>query len=216
MKPIPPTIGPGRPLAPRFFHRDADTVARALIGTVLTVGGVGGIIVETEAYDPSDPAAHSYGHRITPRNRVMFGPPGHAYIYRSYGIHWCLNFVCGHGNAVLIRALEPRYGIATMRRRRGTKDVRRLCSGPGKLCEALGVTIALYGAWLFAPPFALARAPAPLEVVAGVRIGITRAAELHRRYGAKDSPFLSRKFPQARQARNPPRGNLSSRAGRTT
>ncbi|MGH6872389.1 MAG: DNA-3-methyladenine glycosylase [Rhizomicrobium sp.] len=185
------------PLSRAFFDRDADTVARALIGTVLTVGGVGGIVVETEAYDPTDPAAHSYGGKITKRNAVMFEGPGRAYVYRSYGIHWCLNFVCARGNAVLIRALEPRHGIAVMMKRRHTKEERLLCSGPGRLCEALGVTIAVYGASLFAPPFALYRAPHALDVSIGTRIGLTKAAERPRRYGAKGSKFVSRRFPDA-------------------
>ena len=184
-----------RPLGRKFFHGDADTVARALIGTVLTVNGVGGVIVETEAYDPSDPAAHSYGGRVTPRNAVMFGPAGHAYIYRSYGIHWCLNFTCGNGHAVLIRALEPTLGLAAMKRRRGTDDIRLLCSGPGKLCEALGITIKLYGASLYAQPFALYRAAKALDVSVGPRIGLTKAADAPRRYGARGSPFVSRRFP---------------------
>jgi DNA-3-methyladenine glycosylase len=184
-----------RPLGRKFFHGDADTVARALIGTVLTVNGVGGVIVETEAYDPSDPAAHSYGGRITPRNAVMFGPAGHAYIYRSYGIHWCLNFTCGNGHAVLIRALEPTLGLPAMKRRRGTDDIRLLCSGPGRLCQALGITIKLYGASLTAPPFALYRAPQALDISTGIRIGLTKAVNAPRRYGAKGSPFVSRRFP---------------------
>src|SRR5689334_20294971 len=129
--------GPMTRLKPAFLERDIDLVARELIGVTLTVGGTGGVIVETESYDPSDPAAHSYGERVTPRNAVMFGPAGHAYIYRIYGIHWCLNFTCGRGAAVLIRALEPTEGIARMQKRRGTSDLRALCSGPGKLCQSL-------------------------------------------------------------------------------
>jgi DNA-3-methyladenine glycosylase len=182
-------------LKPAFLDRDVDLVARRLIGVTLTVRGVGGIIVETESYDPSDPAAHSFGHRQTPRNAVMFGPAGHAYVYKIYGIHWCLNFTCGGGAAVLIRALEPTEGIAKMQRRRGSTDIRTLCSGPGKLCQALGVTGTLTGASLFKPPFALT-AGAKLSVVSGVRIGITKAVKLERRFGHAGSRFVSKMFPE--------------------
>ena len=131
------------------------------------------------------------------RNRVMFGPPGFAYVYRSYGIHWCVNFVCeaeGSASAVLIRALEPTHGLAAMRRRRGVPDERALCSGPGKLCEALGITIKHSTLPLDVPPFALhARREKP-DIVAGVRIGITKAADLPWRYGLKGSRFLSKRF----------------------
>jgi DNA-3-methyladenine glycosylase len=180
-------------LKPAFLNRDVDLVARALIGVTLTVGGVGGIIVETESYDPSDPAAHTY-RGVTPRNAVMFGPAGHAYVYKIYGIHWCLNFTCGGGAAVLIRALEPTHGIGKMQTRRGTLDVRTLCSGPGKLCQALGITGAMTGASLFKPPFALT-AGAKLDVVSGVRIGITKAVEMERRFGHAGSRFVSKVFP---------------------
>lgn len=181
-------------LKSKFFDRDVDLVARQLIGVTLTVGGVGGIIVETESYDPTDPAAHSYGERITPRNAVMFGPAGRAYVYKIYGIHWCLNFTCGRGAAVLIRALEPTEGIGKMQKRRGTDDMRTLCSGPGKLCQALGVTGTMTGASLFKPPFALTTGP-KLDVVSGVRIGITKAVELERRFGHAGSRFVSKVFP---------------------
>ena len=180
-----------------FFDRDADVVARALIGTTLTFSSVGGIIVETESYDPDDPAAHTFGWRITARNRVMFGPPAHAYVYRSYGIHWCLNLVCRSGSAVLIRALEPRLGIAHMKSRRGTDDVTKLCSGPGRLCEALGITGAENGASLLHPPFRVAHAETKVVVAVGPRIGITKAADAHRRYGLAGSACLSRRFPVA-------------------
>ena len=171
-------------------------VAPELIGATLLVNGVGGRIVEVEAYHHTDPAAHSY-RGPTERNAVMFGPPGFAYVYRSYGIHWCLNFVCepeGSASAVLIRAVEPLQGLAKMRRRRGLSDERLLCSGPGRLAEAMGVTIAHNGLALDQPPFALyARDEAP-ELASGVRIGITKAAELPWRYGLKGSKFLSKPF----------------------
>ena len=185
-------------LDPAFFNRHADTVARDLIGVTLTFAGTGGIVVETESYDPDDPASHSFGRRITERNRVMFGPPAHAYVYRSYGIHWCLNFVCRSASAVLIRALEPRFGIAQMKARRGTDELAKLCSGPGKLCEALAITGAENGASLLRPPFRLSEAEIRAAAVSvGPRIGITRAAHALRRYGLAGSPHLSRPFPRA-------------------
>jgi DNA-3-methyladenine glycosylase len=184
-----------RPLPQSFLRRDVDVVARDLIGTILTVGGVGGVIVETESYDSDDPAAHTFGRRQTPRNAVMFGAPGHAYVYRIYGMHWCLNFTCGDASAVLIRALEPRYGIAKMQGRRGSEVLTNLCSGPGKLCQALGLTGAQNGSSLFAPPFALYRAAGPIALSSGVRIGITKARERERRFGLAQSPYLSRRFP---------------------
>jgi DNA-3-methyladenine glycosylase len=187
---------PGKPLKRAFFARSVHEVAPDLIGATLLVKGVGGIIVEVEAYHHTDPAAHSF-RGLTPRNGVMFGPPGFAYVYRSYGIHWCINFVCekeGSASAVLIRALQPTHGIAAMRRRRRMRDERSLCSGPGKLTEALGISDAHNGLALDAPPIALyARATIP-EIVAGVRIGITRAVELPWRYGVKGSRFLSKPF----------------------
>jgi DNA-3-methyladenine glycosylase len=177
-----------------FFARSVHQVAPDLIGATLLVDGVGGRIVELEAYDQQDPASH--GHRgRTARNAAMFGPPGHAYVYRSYGIHWCLNLVCGGedvAEAVLIRALEPTRGLELQQRRRGVEDVRQLCSGPGKLCQALGITHEHDGLALDVPPFRLeARADVP-EIVTGPRIGITRATELRWRYGEAGSPFLSR------------------------
>jgi DNA-3-methyladenine glycosylase len=180
-----------------FFDRSVHDVAPRLIGATLLVNGVGGVIVEVEAYHHTDPAAHSYGGR-TDRNAVMFGPPGYAYVYRSYGIHWCLNFVCeekGSAAAVLIRALEPTQGLPAMRRRRGLTDVRDLCSGPGKLCEALGVTHKYNGLRLDRTPFELRARRGTPEIVKGVRIGITKAAEKPWRYGLKGSPFLSKPFP---------------------
>jgi len=187
------------PLDADFFARDAVTVAKALIGVRLLVDGVGGLVVETEAYDRDDPASHSFNGQ-TPRNAVMFGPAGYAYVYRSYGLHWCLNFVCepkGSAGAVLIRALEPTEGLATMRRRRGVPEERLLCSGPGRLCQALGITVKHNGLALDAPPFELFGRRGDVEVVTGPRIGITKAADLPWRYGERASPFLSKPFPTA-------------------
>jgi DNA-3-methyladenine glycosylase len=169
-------------------------VAPELIGVTLLVEGIGGRIVEAEAYDQEDPASHGYRGR-TERNASMFGPPGRAYVYRSYGIHWCLNLVCeakGVANAVLIRALEPVYGLDEMRKRRGVDDPRLLCSGPGKLCQALGVTREHDGLRLDRPPFELRPREQPAEVVAGPRVGITHAADLPWRYAEAGSRFLSR------------------------
>jgi len=179
-----------------FFDRPVLKVAPDLIGATLLVDGVGGIIVELEAYHHTDPAAHSYTGR-TERNAVMFGPAGYVYVYRSYGIHWCVNFVCegdGSASAVLIRAIAPTEGLATMRRRRGLTDERALCSGPGKLCEALAITHKHNGLPLDRAPFELrARSKTP-DIVTGVRIGITKAVEKQWRYGLKGSKFLSRPF----------------------
>ncbi len=187
---------PGKPLKRAFFNRSVHEVAPDLIGATFLVDGVGGIIVELEAYHHTEPAAHSFNGQ-TPRNTVMFGPPGFIYVYRSYGIHWCVNFVCekrGSASAVLIRALEPTQGLATMRRRRKLHDERLLCSGPGKLTEALAITHAQNGLPLDVPPIALyARTEKP-DIVTGVRIGITKAVELPWRYGLKGSKFLSRPF----------------------
>ena len=181
----------------RFFGRSVHEVAPDLIGAILLVDGVGGRLVEVEAYHQTEPAAHSF-RGPTARNAVMFGPPGYAYVYRSYGIHWCLNFVCepeGSASAVLIRAIEPTSGLAAMRRRRRTANERLLCSGPGRLCEALGITSAHNGLALDAPPFAIFARTGAVEVVAGPRIGITKAADLPWRYGLKGSRFLSKPFP---------------------
>jgi len=180
----------------RFFARSVHAVAPDLIGATLLSRGVGGIIVEVEAYHQTDPAAHSYRGR-TPRNAVMFGAPGHAYVYRSYGIHWCVNFVCepeGSASAVLLRALQPVDGLATMRRRRGVKDERLLCSGPGRLCEALGITGDANGLTLEPPWFELRARPSAPEIAVGPRIGISVAIEHPWRYGLKGSHFLSKPF----------------------
>jgi DNA-3-methyladenine glycosylase len=180
----------------RFFARSVHLVAPDLIGATLLFKGVGGVIVEVEAYHQSDPAAHSFGGR-TARNAVMFGPPGYAYVYRSYGIHWCLNFVCeaqGAAAAVLIRALAPTHGLAAMRRRRRLADERLLCSGPGRLCEALGITGAQYGLALDRPPFAIFARTQEVEIAVGPRIGLSKAMDHPWRYGLKGSPFLSKPF----------------------
>lgn len=183
-------------LTAAFFARSVHAVAPDLIGATLLVNGVGGRIVEVEAYDHEDPAAHGFGGR-TERNASMFGPPGRAYVYRSYGIHWCLNFVCepeGVASAVLIRALEPTAGIAAMRGRRGLAEERLLCAGPGRLCQALGITRDHDGASLHRPPFLLRASAQPVDIVMGPRIGITKAADRPWRYGLAGSRFLSRSF----------------------
>ena len=187
------------PLRREFFARSVHEVASDLLGVTLLVDGVGGPIVEVEAYGGGDdPAAHGYRGR-TERNASMFGPPGHAYVYRSYGLHWCLNFVCeeeGSASAVLLRALEPREGLEAMRARRAVADDRLLCAGPGRLCQALGVTREHDGLPLDETPFALLpRTDAPAAVT-GPRIGITKAAELPWRYGVAGSRFVSRPFPR--------------------
>jgi DNA-3-methyladenine glycosylase len=177
-----------------FFARSVHEVAPDLIGVTLLVDGVGGPIVELEAYDQEDPASHGFRGR-TARNTAMFGPPGHAYVYRSYGIHWCLNLVCdvsGCAEAALIRALKPERGLDAMRARRGVTVDRALCSGPGKLCQALGVTREHDGLPLDEPPFELLARVATPEIVTGPRIGITRATELSWRYGLRGSRYLSR------------------------
>ncbi|MFN3674683.1 MAG: DNA-3-methyladenine glycosylase [Sphingomonas pseudosanguinis] len=185
-----------RVLPPDFYTQDVDQVARGLIGATLRFDGVGGVIVETEAYDAADPASHSFAGR-TARNAAMFGPVGHAYVYRIYGLHHCLNIVCGvPGSAVLIRAIEPRHGIERMRERRGlAMRERDLCAGPGRLCQALGIDLANDGAVLTQPPFALEAPVVMPPIVIGPRIGITRAADRPRRFGWAGSPWLSKAFP---------------------
>jgi DNA-3-methyladenine glycosylase len=177
-----------------FFDRSVHEVAPDLIGVTFLCDGVGGTIVEVEAYDHEDPAAHGYRGR-TDRNASMFGPPGRAYVYRSYGIHWCVNFVCeaeGVASAVLIRALEPTHGLDEMRARRGVDDVRALCSGPGKLCEALGITSEHDGLPLDEAPFELREPEGDVEVARGKRVGITKAVDREWRYVLSGSRFISR------------------------
>jgi DNA-3-methyladenine glycosylase len=176
------------------FSRSVHDLAPELIGATLLVDGIGGRIVEVEAYDREDPASHGYRGR-TERNASMFGPPGHAYVYRSYGIHWCLNLVCedeGVPSAVLVRALEPTHGLDEMRKRRALDDPRLLASGPGRLCQALGITREHDGLSLERPPFELRDRAEPVEVHAGARVGITRATDVPWRYAEAGSRFLSR------------------------
>ena len=195
----------GEELGAGFFARSVLDVARALVGCALMVEGAGGVIVETEAYRADEPACHAYVG-LTDRTEPLFGPPGHAYVYLSYGVHSLLNAVAepeGRAAAVLIRALEPRWGLEAMRVRRGLDDERLLCSGPGKLTQALGVGLELNRHSLLTPPFRI-HAPdrdwsAPTVAVAP-RIGITRAVELPWRYCAAGSEHLSRPLPRAAEA----------------
>lgn len=179
------------------FQAPPDILARQLIGWTLQVHGVGGVIVETEAYDADDPASHSFAGR-TPRNAAMFGAAGQAYVYLSYGLHWCLNFVCretGQGAAVLLRAIEPTHGLDVMRRRRGLDDPRLLAAGPGRVGQALGIDRSFDGLPLDRPPFVWLPPAGAVTVAHGTRIGIRKAAERPWRFGLAGSRFLSRRLP---------------------
>jgi len=178
----------------RSFERPVLEVAPALLGWTLLVDGIGGILVEVEAYAPGDPASHAYRGE-TRRNRTMFGPPGRLYVYHSYGMHWCANVVCeppGRGAAVLLRALEPTHGIEVMRARRGTGDVRLLCAGPGRLTQALGITGAHDGARLDRPPFRLLPPAGPAAFETTPRVGISKAADVPWRYVLSGTRWASR------------------------
>jgi DNA-3-methyladenine glycosylase len=189
-----------------FLKRHPALVARDLIGARLTLDGVGGLVVETEAYHHEDPASHAFSGQ-TPRNAAMFGEVGRAYVYRSYGIHWCVNLVCGEdpGSAVLIRALEPTDGLEIMWERRGLSDIRALCSGPGKLCQALAITREHDGLPMDQAPFALEPPKQRADVAAGPRIGLTKGVETPWRFGLRGSRFLSRPFRAAPAGSPPPR-----------
>ena len=176
-----------------FFSRPPADVARDMVGAELLVHGVGGIIVETEAYAPDDPASHSF-RGPTPRNASMFSAPGTAYVYRSYGVHWCLNAVCLAGSAVLIRALEPTDGLDRMAQRRGTEAPRLLCAGPGRLCQALAVDGSFDGLPLTGAPFLFTPGKRPANLLVGPRIGLSRAVDTPWRFGLPASPHLSRPF----------------------
>ncbi|GGA60648.1 DNA-3-methyladenine glycosylase [Pelagibacterium lentulum] len=176
-----------------FFDNDVVSVGRALIGAKLEANGVAGIIVETESYALDDPASHSFVGQ-TPRNAAMFGPPGTIYVYRSYGIHWCFNLVCRPGHAVLIRALEPTDGLETIKRRRNTDVLQRLCTGPGRVGQALATTPEHNGLPIWSAPFGLQPAQKRVEIVSGPRIGISRATEKPWRFGLKGSRFHSKPF----------------------
>jgi DNA-3-methyladenine glycosylase len=190
----------GAPLDAAFFARPVAEVAPDLVGCSLLVDGVGGVIVEVERYQQDDPASHSF-RGPSGRAEVMFGPPGRLYVYRSYGLHWCVNLVCepeGRGAAVLLRALEPTHGLDAMRARRGGLADRLLCAGPGRLCAALAIDGRLDGA-LAAGPGAAVRVGArtgPAEVASGPRVGLTKAAERLWRFGLAGSPYLSRPLPR--------------------
>lgn len=174
-----------------FFSRDVEQVAHDLIGVTFMVDGIGGAIIETEAYSKTDPASHSF-KGLTRRNAAMFGPAGCAYVYRIYGLHWCMNFTCGQGSAVLIRAIEPSFGLATITKRRGMTDRRLLCSGPGRLCQALDINSQFDGLSLCQPPFCLKYSPQTQSVTRSKRIGISKAKDATRRFCATNSNYLSR------------------------
>lgn len=180
-----------------YFDRPVLDVARDLIGATLLMDGVGGIIVEVEAYDEADPASHSFAGP-TPRNRMMFGPPGHAYVYKIYGIHYCLNFVCHPGSAILIRALEPLEGLDRMMERRGGLTGKQLCSGPGKLAQALDIDLGHNGLALYRAPFALMAPDQTHDIASGPRIGITKGVDTPWRFVKAGSPFLSKPLPRPR------------------
>ncbi|KQW50805.1 MULTISPECIES: DNA-3-methyladenine glycosylase [unclassified Roseateles] len=187
------------------FNASPVDVARELLGWTLLVDGVGGVIVETEAYDGDDPASHSFSGR-TARNAAMFGPPGHAYVYLSYGLHWCLNFVCrepGHGAAVLVRALQPTHGLDVMRARRGVEALRLLAAGPGRVGQALGIDRSFDGLPLDRPPFELQPPAGPVDVASGARIGISKAAEQPWRFGVTGSAFLSKRIEASAKEKAP-------------
>ncbi len=175
-----------------FFARSADVVARELIGATFTVDGAGGEIVETEAYGPGDPASHSFRGQ-TARNASMFGPPAHAYVYRIYGLHWCFNMVAERGSAVLIRALAPAERVDAMQARRRTTELKQLCAGPGRLCEALAIDSRLDGMPLACKPFSLRLAARQTAVVTGVRIGVREETPAALRFCKAGSPYLSRR-----------------------
>lgn len=174
-----------------FFARDVVAAAADLLGVRLLVDGVGGLIVETEAYRQDDEASHSFRGQ-TAWNAAMFGAPGRAYVYRSYGLHWCFNIVCERGSAVLIRALEPTHGLETMMARRAVGEARKLCAGPGNLCKALAITGEMNGLSVLADPFSLEASSDVPASISGVRIGITKAAERPWRFAVRGSRYLSR------------------------
>lgn len=179
-----------------FFDRDAVTVARELIGCLFLVNGIGGVLVETEAYAQTDPASHSFRGQ-TARNAPMFGRPGTAYVYRSYGLHWCMNIVCQPGSAVLLRALEPTHGVPVMQERRGLEALRLLASGPGRLASALSIDALFNYLPVTDTPFSL-ECVNSADIITGPRIGISRATDQPWRFGLAGSRFVSKPFP-ARQ-----------------